>query len=240
MAEKEENLLKTLQEKDLEQSLYKARKIFLWSDVNDESAKAVVTRLLSLDVEDPTEEIVLYINSPGGSVHDGMAIYDAMLAIQAPVSTVCMGMAMSMGSFLLSAGEPGRRFAWPHARIMIHQPSLMQTITGTAIDLDIRAKETIRLREELNALYAKHTGQDVEKDRQGHGPRLLHVGRGSQRIRPARRHNHHHGTLAQRVRQKVAPSLRFLLIAPVPNGTGVFIGSLGNRRCCALPSRSSR
>ena len=163
MAEKDENLLKSLQEKDLEQSLYKARKIFLWSDVNDESAKGVVTRLLSLDTDDPTAEIILYINSPGGSVHDGMAIYDAMLAIQAPVSTVGMGMAMSMGSFLLSAGEPGRRFAWPHARIMIHQPSLLHTITGTAIDLDIRAKETIRLREELNQLYAKHTGQDVEK-----------------------------------------------------------------------------
>ena len=163
MAEKDEDLLKSLQEKNLEQSLYKARKIFLWSDVNDESAKAVVTRLLSLDTENPDEEIVLYINSPGGSVHDGMAIYDAMLAIQAPVSTVCMGMAMSMGSFLLAAGELGRRFAWPHARIMIHQPLIMGTVTGTAIDLDIRARETIRLREELNELYAKHTGQDVEK-----------------------------------------------------------------------------
>jgi len=163
MAEKDEDLLKSLQEKTLEQSLYKARKIFLWSDVNDESAKAVVTRLLSLDTENPDEEIVLYINSPGGSVHDGMAIYDAMLAIQAPVSTVCMGMAMSMGSFLLAAGEPGRRFAWPHARIMIHQPLIMGTVTGTATDLDIRARETIRLREELNELYAKHTGQDVEK-----------------------------------------------------------------------------
>ena len=163
MAEKDEDLLKSLQEKNLEQSLYKARKIFLWSDVNDESAKAVVTRLLSLDTENPDEEVVLYINSPGGSVHDGMAIYDAMLAIQAPVSTVCMGMAMSMGSFLLSAGEPGRRFAWPHARIMIHQPLIMGTVTGTATDLDIRARETIRLREELNELYAKHTGQDVEK-----------------------------------------------------------------------------
>ena len=163
MAEKDEDLLKSLQEKNLEQSLYKARKIFLWSDVNDESAKAVVTRLLSLDTDNPDEEIVLYINSPGGSVHDGMAIYDAMLAIQAPVSTVCMGMAMSMGSFLLSAGEPGRRFAWPHARIMIHQPLIMGTVTGTATDLDIRARETIRLREELNELYAQHTGQDVEK-----------------------------------------------------------------------------
>ena len=163
MAEKDEDLLKNLQEKNLEQSLYKARKIFLWSDVNDESAKAVVTRLISLDIEDPKEEIVLYINSPGGSVTEGMAIYDAMLAIQAPVSTVCMGMAMSMGSFLLAAGEPGRRFAWPHARIMIHQPLIMGTVTGTATDLDIRARETIRLRGELNELYAKHTGQDVEK-----------------------------------------------------------------------------
>ena len=163
MAEKDEDLIKSLQEKNLEQSLYKARKIFLWSDVNDESAKAVVTRLLSLDTEDPKEEIVLYINSPGGSVSDGMAIYDAMQAISAPVSTVCMGMAMSMGSFLLAAGEPGRRFAWPHARIMIHQPLIMGTITGTATDLDIRAKETIRLRGELNELYAQHTGQDVDK-----------------------------------------------------------------------------
>ena len=163
MAEKDEDLLKNLQEKNLELSLYKARKIFLWSDVNDESAKAVVTRLLSLDIEDPKEEIVLYINSPGGSVTEGMAIYDAMLAIEAPVSTVCMGMAMSMGSFLLAAGEPGRRFAWPHARIMIHQPLIMGTVTGTATDLDIRAKETIRLRGELNELYAKHTGRDVEK-----------------------------------------------------------------------------
>ncbi len=163
MAEKDEDLMKSLQEKNLEQSLYKARKIFLWSDVNDESAKAVVTRLLSLDTEDPKKEIVLYINSPGGSVSDGMAIYDAMQAISAPVSTVCMGMAMSMGSFLLAAGEPGRRFAWPHARIMIHQPLIMGTITGTATDLDIRAKETIRLRGELNELYAEHTGQDVDK-----------------------------------------------------------------------------
>jgi ATP-dependent Clp protease protease subunit len=163
MAEKDEDLLKNLQEKNLELSLYKARKIFLWSDVNDESAKAVVTRLISLDIEDPKEEIVLYINSPGGSVTEGMAIYDAMLAIEAPVSTVCMGMAMSMGSFLLAAGEPGRRFAWPHARIMIHQPLIMGTVTGTATDLDIRAKETIRLRGELNELYAKHTGRDVEK-----------------------------------------------------------------------------
>lgn len=161
--EKEEDLLKNLQEKNLELSLFKARKIFLWSDVNDESAKAVVTRLLSLEVEDPGKEIILYINSPGGTIHDGMAIYDSIQAIKSPVSTVCMGMAASMGAMLLASGNQGRRFAWPHARIMIHQPLIMGTITGTATDLDIRARETIRYREELNRLLAHHTGQDVEK-----------------------------------------------------------------------------
>ena len=161
--EKEEDLLQNLQEKNLELSLYKTRKIFLWSDVNDETAKAVVTRLLSLETEDPQKEIVFYINSPGGSIHDGLAIYDAMQALQAPVCTVCTGMAMSMGSFLLASGAPGRRFAWPHARIMIHQPLIMGTFFGPATDLDIRARETIHLRGELNKLYAEHTGQDVEK-----------------------------------------------------------------------------
>ena len=161
--EKEEDLLKNLQEKNLELSLFKARKIFLWTDVNDDSAKSVVTKLLSLDVEDSKEEIVLFINSPGGSIHEGMAIYDAIQAIGAPVSTVCMGMAASMGAMLLACGTPGRRFAWPHARIMIHQPLIMGTITGSATDLDIRARETIRYREELNRLLSEHTGQDVEK-----------------------------------------------------------------------------
>ena len=161
--EKEDDLLKNLQEKNLELSLFKARKIFLWTDVNDVSAKSVVTKLLSLDAEDSNEEIVMYINSPGGAIHEGMAIYDAIQAIASPVSTVCMGMAASMGAMLLAAGAPGRRFAWPHARIMIHQPLIMGTITGTATDLDIRARETIRYREELNRLLAEHTGQDVDK-----------------------------------------------------------------------------
>ena len=163
MAEQEEDLLKNLQEKSLELSLFKARKIFLWSDVNDESAKAIVTRLLSLDNEAPDQEIVLFINSPGGTIHDGLAVYDAMQAVRAPVSTVCMGMAASMGAMLLTSGAKGRRFTWPHARIMIHQPLIMGTITGTATDLDIRARETIRYREELNRLLAHHTGQEVEK-----------------------------------------------------------------------------
>ena len=102
MAEQDEDLLKNLQEKSLELSLFKARKIFLWSDVNDESAKAVVTRLLSLANESADEEIVIFINSPGGSIHDGLAVYDAMQAISAPVSTVCMGLAASMGAMLLA------------------------------------------------------------------------------------------------------------------------------------------
>ena len=161
--DKEDDLLKNLEEKNLELRLFKARKIFLWSDVNDESAKGMVTRLLSLDVEDPSKEIILYINSPGGTIHDGMAIYDAIQALKAPVSTICMGMAASMGAMLLASGSKGRRFAWPHARIMIHQPLIMGTITGTATDLDIRARETIRYREELNRLLAEHTGQDVDK-----------------------------------------------------------------------------
>ena len=163
MSEQEEDLIRSLQEKSLEMSLFKDRKIFLWSEVNDESARAVVTRLLALDAESSEQEIVLYINSPGGSASDGMAVYDAMQSIGSPVSTVCMGMAASMGSVLLAAGAGGRRFAWPHARIMIHQPLIMGTITGSSTDLDIRAREIVRLREEINHLYARHTGQDVEK-----------------------------------------------------------------------------
>jgi ATP-dependent Clp protease protease subunit len=163
MAEPEEDVIRSLQEKSLEMSLFKERKIFLWSEVNDESARAVVTRLLALDAEESQQDIVLYINSPGGSASDGMAVYDAMQSIGSPVSTVCMGMAASMGSVLLAAGARGRRFAWPHARIMIHQPLIMGTITGSSTDLDIRAREIVRLREEINHLYAHHTGQDVEK-----------------------------------------------------------------------------
>ena len=163
MAEQESELIRNLEERSIEHSLLKARRIFLWSSVDDDSAKAVVTRLLSLDSEDPEKEIVLYINSPGGSVHDGMAIYDAMQAITAPVSTVCTGLAASMGAVLLASGRKGRRFTWPHARIMIHQPSVMGTITARATDLDIHAKEIIRMREELNRLLADRTGQDVDK-----------------------------------------------------------------------------
>ncbi|HCV23453.1 MAG TPA: ATP-dependent Clp protease proteolytic subunit [Candidatus Latescibacteria bacterium] len=161
--EKEEGLLKEVTERNIEHSLLKSRKIFLWSPVNDDSARAIVTRLLSLDAEDSETEIQLYINSPGGSVSDGLAIYDAMQAITCPVSTVCTGLAASMGAVLLAGGAKGRRFTWPHARIMIHQPLIMGTITGRATDLDIHAREMLKTREEINRLLASHTGQDIEK-----------------------------------------------------------------------------
>jgi ATP-dependent Clp protease protease subunit len=160
--DKEEGLLKEFAERNIEHSLLKTRKIFLWSPVDDDSAKAVVTRLLSLDAQDPEAEIILYINSPGGSVSDGLAIYDAMQAVSAPVSTVCTGLAASMGAVLLAGGQKGRRFTWPHARIMIHQPLIMGTITGRATDLDIHAREMLRTREEINRLLSIHTGQEVE------------------------------------------------------------------------------
>ena len=163
MPEQQEDLIKNLQQKNLEMNLYKARKLFLWTDVDDESAKNLVTRLLSLDLEAPGKEIILFINSPGGTIHDGLAIYDAMHAVRSPVCTVCVGMAASMGAVLLASGVKSRRFAWPHARIMIHQPHIMGTITGTATDLDIRARETLRYREELNRILAEKTGKDAEQ-----------------------------------------------------------------------------
>ena len=126
-----------------------------------ESSRKLTEEPNAETVEDPEKEIVLYISSPGGSVHDGMAIYDAMRAIEAPVSTVCIGMAMSMGSFLLSAGEPGRRFAWPHARIMIHQP--WGGAQGNASDIEIQAAEIQRLKDRLNEILAEHTGQKMKK-----------------------------------------------------------------------------
>lgn len=163
MSEDQEDLIKNLQEKDLEYRLFKARKVFLWTEVMEDTARALVTRLLTLDVEDPGKEITLYINSPGGTIHDGLAVYDAIEAIKSPVCTVCVGMAASMGAVLLACGAKGRRFAWPHARVMIHQPHIMGTITGTATDLDIRARETLRYREELNRILGEKTGKDPEK-----------------------------------------------------------------------------
>jgi len=137
------------------------RIIFLGVPINDDVSNIIIAQLLFLQADSPDKDIYLYINSPGGIVSSGMAIYDTIQHITAPVNTICMGMAASMGSFLLSAGRKGKRSALPHARIMIHQPS--GGAQGTAADIEIQAREILYLRSKLNALYAQHTGQTVEQ-----------------------------------------------------------------------------
>ncbi len=145
---------------DIYSRLLKERIVFLSSDVNDVSASLITAQLLFLESEDPDKDIYLYVNSPGGSVTAGLAIYDTMQYIRPPVSTLCIGQAASMGAILLAAGAPGKRYALPHARIMIHQP--MGGVQGQASDIAIQAKEILRIREDLNAILSKHTGQTLE------------------------------------------------------------------------------
>ena len=137
------------------------RIVFLGAPINDDVANIVIAQLLFLDADNPERDIFLYINSPGGVISSGMAIYDTMQFLRAPVNTICMGMAASMGSFLLAAGSKGKRRALPHARIMTHQPSA--GYQGTAADIEIQAKEVLYLRDQLNRLFAEHTGQSLEK-----------------------------------------------------------------------------
>ena len=146
---------------DIYSRLLKERIIFLVGPVNDHMASLISAQLLFLESENPEKEIFLYINSPGGVVSDGLAIYDTMQFIQSPVSTLCFGLAASMGSFLLAAGEKGKRFALPNSRIMVHQPSA--GFRGQATDIEIHAKEILDQKANLNQLYANHTGQPVEK-----------------------------------------------------------------------------
>ena len=145
---------------DIYSRLLKERIIFLVGPVNDHMASLVSAQLLFLESENPEKEISLYINSPGGVVSDGLAIYDTMQFIQSPVSTLCFGQAASMGSFLLAAGEKGKRYALPNSRIMVHQPSA--GFQGQATDIEIHAKEVLAMKSNLNKIYAKHTGQPVE------------------------------------------------------------------------------
>ena len=147
---------------DIFSRLLMDRIIFLGTPVNDDVANIVIAQLLFLDADNPGRDINLYINSPGGSVSAGLAIYDTMQFLKSPVSTICMGMAASMGAFLLAAGAPGKRQALPHARVMIHQPS-QSGGGGSASDIEIQAKEILYLREKLNSLMAKHTGQPIEQ-----------------------------------------------------------------------------
>ena len=146
---------------DVYSRLLMDRIIFLGTPINDDVSNIIIAQLLFLDADNPGRDIHLYINSPGGSVSAGMAIYDTMQFLRSPVNTICMGMAASMGSFLLAAGRAGKRSALPHSRIMIHQPS--GGAQGTAADIEIQAKEILYLRAQMNGLYAKHTGRPLEQ-----------------------------------------------------------------------------
>lgn len=143
------------------QRLLKERIVFLGTEVKDTNSNAICAQMLLLNAEDPDADIFLYINSPGGSVDSGMAIYDTMQYISNDVATVGMGLAASMGQFLLAAGAPGKRFALPHARIMMHQPS--GGIGGSASDIKIQAEQSLLLKKQLNILQAQHSGQTVEQ-----------------------------------------------------------------------------
>ena len=146
---------------DIYSRLLKDRIVFVTGPIDDSMANVVIAQLLFLESEDPDKDIHLYINSPGGSVSAGMAIYDTMQYIKPDVSTICMGMAASMASVLLAAGAPGKRFALPYSRVMIHQP--LGGAQGQATEIEIHAREILRIRQEMNEVLAKHTGQSVEK-----------------------------------------------------------------------------
>ena len=146
---------------DIYSRLLNERVVFLGNEVDDVIANLVIAQLLHLESDDPDKDINLYINSPGGSVTAGMAIYDTMQYVKPEVSTICIGQAASMAAWLLAAGGKGKRFALPHARIMIHQP--LGGVQGQATDIDIQAKEILRMREELNRILVHHTGQGMDK-----------------------------------------------------------------------------
>ncbi len=146
---------------DIYSRLLKDRIIFLGSSINDEIANLIIAQLLFLESDDPDKDISFYINSPGGSVYSGLAVYDTLQHVKCAVSTVCLGLAASMSALLLAAGTKGKRFCLPHSRILIHQP--LGGFEGQATDIDIQAREILKLREELNRMLSQHTKQDIEK-----------------------------------------------------------------------------
>jgi ATP-dependent Clp protease protease subunit len=151
--------------KRLEKYFFQTRAIYLWGVVDDKSAKDVVTKLLLLEADAPGKEIKFYISSPGGSVTSGMVVYDTMKLITSPVSTICMGLAASMGSILLSAGERGKRYIFPHGEVMIHQPSLGGHIQAVSADMEIHAEQILRTKEMGARILAENTGQTIERIR---------------------------------------------------------------------------
>ena len=148
---------------DIYSRLLKDRIVFLGTPINDDVANTIIAQLLFLESEDPDKDINLYINSPGGSVTAGMAIYDTMQYVRCNIATIALGQAASMGAFLLCAGAPGKRYSLPHSRILIHQPLLSGGLSGQVTDIDIQAKELLRMRDTMYELIAKHTKQTKEK-----------------------------------------------------------------------------
>lgn len=163
MAEK--NSTKDKEEKPIkiDNSFLKERKIFLWGEVSDKSARDVTEKLLYLESSDPGKEITFYINTPGGSITAGMAVYDTMKLISSPIKVIVTGMAASMGSILLCGADKGMRFLYPHSRVLIHQPLISGQMIAAAVDIHIQAQEMERLRDELNTILAESSGQSLEK-----------------------------------------------------------------------------
>jgi len=147
----------------IQESFLKERKIFLWGEVSDKSARDITEKLLYLEADAPGEEITFYINTPGGSITAGMAVYDTMRLISSPIKVIVTGMAASMGSILLCGANKGKRFLYPHSRVLIHQPLISGQMIAVAVDIHIQAQEMERLRDELNAILASSSGQKLEK-----------------------------------------------------------------------------
>jgi ATP-dependent Clp protease protease subunit len=148
---------------DIYSRLLRDNIIFIGTPIDDTVANLVIAQMLFLEAEDPEKDIQLYINSPGGSITSGMAIYDTMEFVRPDVQTICIGQAASMAAVLLAAGAPKKRFALPNSRILIHQPHIMGGLSGQATDIDIHAREILRMREVMNQIMAKHTGQKLDK-----------------------------------------------------------------------------
>ena len=163
MAEKDS--AKEEQEKPIkiDNSFLKERKVFLWGEVSDKSARDVTEKLLYLESSDPGKEITFYINTPGGSITAGMAVYDTMKLISSPIKVIVTGMAASMGSILLCGADKGKRLLYPHSRVLIHQPLISGQMIAAAVDIHIQAQEMERLRDELNAILAESSGQSLDK-----------------------------------------------------------------------------
>jgi len=161
--EKEKSPEMSMLMKKMEKYFFETRAVYLWGAVEDKTAREVTTKMLLLDADKPGEEIKFFINSPGGVVTSGMVIYDTMRMLKSPVSTICMGLAASMGSILLSGGVKGRRFIYPHGEVMIHQPSLGGHIQGVSVDLEITAKQTRRVKEIGARILAENCGKKVDQ-----------------------------------------------------------------------------